>query len=66
MLDKHSSRRLSAIVFSEMSMRNFIALKIFPEPSERDVLAKNYARELAMLLNHFQNKRSVTCNWIET
>ena len=60
MLDKHSSARSLAFVFSEISMRNCRTLKLLSNPLERDVLVKNSARELGnppcLHVNHFQSK----------
>ena len=49
MLDKHSSAKSLPFVFSEISIRNR-ALKLFSKPLERDVLVKNSARELGVLV----------------
>ena len=49
MLDKHSSAKSLPFVFSEISIRNIRALKLFSKPLERDVLVKNSARELGVL-----------------
>ena len=49
MLDKHSSVRSLPFVFSEIVMRNR-ALKLLSKPLERDLLVKNSARELGMLV----------------
>ena len=50
MLDKHSSARSVPLVFSEISMRNIRAPKLLSKHLERDVLVKNSARELSMLV----------------
>ena len=61
MLDKHSSARSLAFVFSEISTRNCRTLKLLSNPLERDVLVKNSARGLegspCLHVNHFQRNQ---------
>ena len=64
MLDKLSSARLSALVFSGISLRNFRALEVLAKPLERCAREK-FARGARYACEPFSsklNKRSVTCS----
>ena len=64
MLNKHSSARSLAFVFSEMLMRNFRAFMLLLEHLERDALGKNSAwglgSSICLHVNHFQSKLRVS------